>query len=595
MHNKNEIAILDFGSQYTHLIARRIRELGVISHIHQNNASPEDLKNAVGIILSGGPQSVHAEDKLSYNPAIFDLDIPILGLCYGHQLIAHHFGGQVVSGEASEYGLAQLQINHTNCPIFKNVKPKTNVWMSHGDHVEKLAKDFISVAATNSDKNTAVTNAEKNIYGFQFHPEVFHSEDGMQMLNNFVFDICQAEKNWSSDKMLGLIQEEIKEAAGNKSVFLLISGGVDSTVAFALLEKTLGKDRVYGFHVDHGFMRMDESRLVKESLTQIGLDDLHIYNAEEEFLAKLEGISEPEEKRKIIGGLFIDIANRAMEEKECNENDWLLGQGTIYPDTIESGATKNADKIKTHHNRVDRIQDMIAKGLIIEPIRELYKDEVREIGLKLGLPEELIHRHPFPGPGLAIRCLCSDRSSEKVNKKQFNNLTIYQLPIQSVGVQGDNRTYAHPGVLLGGKRDWSELAKISPEITNKNPDLNRVLITVSGDEEKIETSALHKAYLTKTRLGALRLLDQKINDIVNSHVDTKHVWQMPIVLIPFGHNHGESIILRPVESKEAMTVNFAPLPDEVIESIKTEIESLNLVDYIFYDITNKPPGTIEWE
>ncbi len=590
---KNEIAILDFGSQYTHLIARRIRELGVISHIYPNNVPAKKLINAVGIILSGGPRSIVNQPKLAYDPKIFELNIPILGHCYGHQLLADHFGGKVISGKAREYGLAKLKI--VVSPIFENVKPITNVWMSHGDHVDQLPSGFKQIGTTGNDSIAAMANEQQKIYGFQFHPEVHHTEQGKIILANFVFNICKATKNWTTEKMLQEIQTNIKKQVGNKNVFLLISGGVDSTVCFALLEKTLGKNRVYGLHVDHGMMRLNETNLVKKSLAKIGLTDLHIYNAESEYLAALKNIYEPEEKRKIIGNLFLDITDRIMKDKKLSRKNWLIGQGTIYPDTIESGGTKNADKIKTHHNRVPRILQMIKQRKIIEPIKELYKDEVRQIGLKLGLPKNLVFRHPFPGPGLAIRCLCSPGSNNTVKKLIFQSSNLLILPIRSVGVQGDERSYAHPALITNLKNSsWEKLAQISPQITNSQKEINRVLFLMHGDPKNLVNSKLVRAYITKNRLDLLR----KIDDIVNKNINNsacKHIWQMPVVLVPFGHNHGESIVLRPVESEEAMTVSFAKLPKAVGQKIVREIKALNAIDYIFYDITNKPPGTIEWE
>ena len=597
--NKNEIAILDFGSQYTHLIARRVRELGVVSHIYPNDVSVDKLKNAVGIILSGGPRSLVNEPKLEIDKIIFDLGLPILGLCYGHQMLADFFGGTVESGKAREYGLARLKTDERS-PIFKNINKDTNVWMSHGDHVEKLPKGFKQIATTGNGSVAAMGNSAKSIYGFQFHPEVHHSQQGKQMLYNFIFNICRAEQNWTTDKLLSSIKHQIKKEAGEKNVFLLISGGVDSTVCFALLEKTLGKDRVFGLHVDQGLMREGESKQVDIALKNIGLDDLYIYNAEKEYLSALKGKFEPEEKRKIIGDLFLDISDKVMKEKKMNTEDWLLGQGTIYPDTIESGGTKNADLIKTHHNRVPRILQMIIDGKIIEPIKELYKDEVRAIGEKLGLPHDLLYRHPFPGPGLGIRCLCSTGSTDKVSKLKLpnKNYSLVKLPIKSVGVQGDERSYSHPALITNVEVDninWQDLHKISPRITNTNKETNRVLFLLSGEEKLLKKSNIKKAYITKSRLNLLRKVDAIVNKHVLNNPTCGHIWQMPVVLVPFGHDKGESIVLRPVESEEAMTVSFAQIPKDILNSIIEEIKALDKIDYIFYDITNKPPGTIEWE
>lgn len=591
---KNEIAILDFGSQYTHLIARRIRELGIKSCIYPNDIKTTDLKNAAGIILSGGPKNLAKEEKLNFDANIFELEIPVLGLCYGHQLMADFFGGTVESGQSREYGIAQMNIYKS--PIFENVNKKTTVWMSHGVYVSKLPKGFKKIASTHNKSIAAMENSLKKIYGFQFHPEVYHSRQGMMMLYNFIFNICKAKQNWTADKMLEEIKKEIKKQAQNKNIFLLISGGVDSTVSFALLKKVLGRKKVYGLHVDHGLMRTNESELVRASLAKIGLDDLHVYNAEKEYLEKLKGIVDPEQKRKIIGNLFLDITDKIMKKKKMTKKKWLVGQGTIYPDTIESGGTKNADVIKTHHNRVPRIEQIILEGRIIEPIRELYKDEVREIGLKLGLPRELVMRRPFPGPGLGIRCLCSDGSDEKIKKIGQD---IWQLPIKSVGVQGDERSYAHPALITNTlqeeKRDWKLLRLISPRITNENKDINRVLFLLHGEAKKLKDSRVKKAFVNKTRLNLLRKIDAIVNKNIFNNPSCSHIWQMPVVLVPFGYGTQESIVLRPVESQEAMTVSFAQIPKTTLYNITEEIKKLNKIDYIFYDITNKPPGTIEWE
>lgn len=614
---KNEIAILDFGSQYTHLIARRVRELGVISHIYPNDVSATKLKNAYGIILSGGPRSVAREPKLTFDQKIFDLKIPILGLCYGHQLMADFFGGQVESGKAREYGLARMQA--LNSPIFANLNKLTNVWMSHGDHVSKLPNGFKQIAKTGENFIAAMANEKRKFYGLQFHPEVKHTEMGKIILFNFVFNICGAKQNWTTDKLLRLIKKQIIVEAGNKKIFMLLSGGVDSTVAFALLEKTLGKNRIFGLHIDHGLMRHNESKMIATALKKIGIANLHIYNAEKEYLKALKNIVDPEQKRKIIGDLFLDIANKVMSSKKMLGNKWLLGQGTIYPDTIESGGTKNADLIKTHHNRVARVRDMMVEGKIIEPIKELYKDEVRAIGLKLGLPDELIFRHPFPGPGLGIRCLGSEKNNEKPkflanttwdgkNKRwlfQFSNsnknnknVEIYQLPVKSVGVQGDERSYAHPALINNvnfTNANWQNLHHLAPLITNQYKEVNRVLFLAAGDKEKIITSKLKPAYVNRSRLNLLRQIDAIVNRYVINNPACAHIWQLPVVLIPFGYNKGESIVLRPVESEEAMTVAFAQLPKELGEKMLAEIMALKKIDFIFYDITNKPPGTIEWE
>lgn len=601
MKENAEIAILDFGSQYTHLIARRVRELGTVSHIYPNDIAAVKLKNAVGIILSGGPKSVRDINQPDYDPKLFALGVPVLGICYGHQLIADFFGGKIATGKAREYGLATIKLKPS--PLFQNIKTPTTVWMSHGDHVTQLPAGFKSIAATTDDPLTALANENKKIYGLQFHPEVTHTKQGKRIFNNFIFTICRANKNWTANQMLEQIQTHIKKQAGDKNIFLLISGGVDSTVCFALLAKALGKNRVYALHIDHGLMRLNESSGVNRALKKIGLTNLHIHDASREFFRALKTVINPEQKRKIIGNLFLDIADKVMKEKKMTADKWLLGQGTIYPDTIESGGTKQADLIKTHHNRVPRIQQMIAAGQIIEPTKELYKDEVRQIGLKLGLPQNLLNRHPFPGPGLAIRCLCStgdDKTKAQLMVvKQFPDLKIYRLPIKSVGVQGDERSYAHPALIIWNKqltsRTWSKLGQIAPIITNRDRTVNRVLVLLSGDQKKITRSELKRATLTKPRLNLLRQIDAIVNKNVSADPSCARVWQLPVVLIPFGYNKKEAVILRPVESTEAMTVNWTRLPAKTLNKIVKKINQLKQVDYIFYDLTNKPPGTIEWE
>lgn len=592
MEAKNEIAILDFGSQYTHLIARRVRELGVVSHIYPNDVSAKKLKNVVGIILSGGPRSLVRDPRLKFDKNIFNLNLPVLGLCYGHQLLADLHGGKVESGQAREYGLAKLEVS--NAPIFSGIKKFSSVWMSHGDHVSKLPTGFKQIAKSTSESIAAMYNPDKNFYGFQFHPEVAHSAEGKKMLSNFVFNICNAQTNWNTSLMLKQIEQDIVNQAGDKNVFLLVSGGVDSAVCFALLEKVLGKKRVFGLHIDSGTMRLNETKKISAALKKLGFDNLYIHNAEKEFLAALKNISEPEQKRKIIGDLFLDITDRIMKEKNMSGDNWLLGQGTIYPDTIESGGTKNADVIKTHHNRVPRVQQMIADGKIIEPLKVLYKDEVRKIGLKLGLPTSIVMRHPFPGPGLAIRCLCSD-GSDDVATLLDNKFNLFKLPIKSVGVQGDERSYSHPAILLSNNISWSKLRAISPSITNTYKEVNRVLILCDGESKKLVSSKLSKGYLTKSRLELLRKIDAIVDEAILADKKCKKIWQCPTVLVPFGHKNKESIVLRPVESEEAMTVSFAQIPDNTLKKILRKIKALKAVDYIFYDITNKPPGTIEWE
>lgn len=606
---KSQIVILDFGSQYTHLITRRIRQLGVLSKIYSPDIDIKLLRDVKGIILSGGPQSVHDKTAIQYNRRIFALNIPILGLCYGHQLIAHNFGGDIKAGRIREYGFANLKKVKNN-PLFTGLKNKEKVWMSHGDTISRLPNGFEIICSTDNCKAAAIVNSKKNIYGLQFHPEVTHTEHGMIILKNFVFNICKSEKNWSMEKHWKQLVQDIKKKVGNKNVFLLVSGGVDSSVCFALLEKILGKRKVFGLHIDNGFMRMNESKKVKESLAKAGFNDLYIVNASDKFLKAEKGIINSEQKRKIIGKTFLEVKDEVMKRQGMNSKDWILAQGTIYPDIIESGATKNADRIKTHHNRVEQVLKLMKLGALVEPLAELYKDEVRQIGKRLKLPSSIISRYPFPGPGLAIRTLCSDGKGKVKNEGLLNNrlhkiiskkLKAKVLPLRSVGVQGDVRTYRNP-VLIYGSADWKTLNDLSIEITNQFSKINRVVYLVYPKKINLNKLEIKQAYLTKYRLDLLRKVDDIITKKIKKYKIYKDIWQFPIILAPlslgkgeFSKKLGESIILRPIQSKEAMTVNFYKMQKFILNSIIKKISKIPSIDLILYDITNKPPGTIEWE
>ncbi|HLD22254.1 MAG TPA: glutamine-hydrolyzing GMP synthase, partial [Patescibacteria group bacterium] len=416
------IAILDFGSQYMHLISRRIRQMGVLAKIYPTDINAHELKDALGIIISGGPNSVN-DQKLVYDPGIFELNIPVLGLCYGHQLMAFHLKGVVTPAHNREYGKAQVHID-TNSPLFNGLSKTEQAWMSHWDSVTTVPPGFQVIGKTNDCPVAAMAHEKKRFYGLQLHPEVHHTTNGSRILKNFVFTICGATPNWSMQQYLKQLEQELKRFVGEKKVFLLVSGGVDSSVAFALLQKILGKNQVYGLHIDNGFMRLNEAKRVYEALVQAGFDDLHVVNESVRFLEAVKGVADPEQKRKIIGKTFLQVEKDALNGLGLNPDEWLLGQGTIYPDTIESGGTKTSDKIKTHHNRVDEILELINAGKVVEPLAELYKDEVRELGKRLALPTPMLERWPFPGPGLSIRCLCSSGTVEPIEQEQQMNAAI---------------------------------------------------------------------------------------------------------------------------------------------------------------------------
>ncbi len=592
--------MVDFGGQYTHLIANRIRRLGVFSEIVPSDLSAGDFVRYKGIILSGGPYSVLDADGPTVSPEIFSLGIPILGLCYGHQLIAKILGGKVLRGEKREYGIAELTIINPE-PLFANLAEKQQIWMSHGDAVEELPEGFEVCGTTPDCTHAAVGDFTRKFFGLQFHPEVTDTPNGMIMLTNFI-DICKCKRSWNAGAFLEEISSNIKKRCARKKVFLLVSGGVDSTVAFTLLNNALGSNRVLGLHIDNGLMRLDESENIIAFLKKQGFGNLHIYDASKEFLSALEGVTDPEEKRTIIGKQFIEAKERAQENFGLNLDEWLLAQGTIYPDTIESAGTEHADKIKTHHNRVDIILELLEKGLVVEPLAQLYKDEVRQLGEKLGIPHDLLWRHPFPGPGLGVRVLCSEGKLDPVDRKTAQSVEAIArpagfgsciLPVRSVGVQGDSRTYAYPA-LLYGDCNWSLLETISTQITNTISEINRVVygVYIQKDPEY----SLVEAYLTEERLDKLRAVDHVVTTVLHETGEYEAVWQMPVVLLPVVDREGEEcIVLRPIASQEAMTARFFPLSNETLDKIVSGAKNVQGIGDIFFDITNKPPGTIEWE
>ena len=595
------IVVLDFGGQYAHLIANRIRRLRVHAEIRSPETAVADLQDADGLILSGGPASVYDPQAPAYNPEILAMGKPMLGLCYGHQLLCHRLGGQVERGTTHEFGAAYLQV-HKAEGVLGGLDARERVWMSHRDHVAALPPGFTVLGATEDCPVAAMGDAERKIYGLQFHPEVTHTVRGMDILDNFAM-LCGAERSWTMERYIEQVIERIQQQAKGRNVFLFVSGGVDSSVAFLLLNRALGAERVLGLHIDNGFMREGETALVERLMKGAGLHNLEVVDASTEFLAATEGIADPEEKRLRIGEEFIRVRDRALAALALDPDEWLLGQGTLYTDTIESGGTENAAVIKTHHNRVGVIDQLLAEGKVVEPLDQLYKDEARTLGETLGLPHHLVWRHPFPGPGLAVRVLCSEGPSaenlapETVAEAQkvasTFGLALDVLPLRSVGVQGDARTYAHPAV-VSGQSEWKTLEALSTELTNNFPSINRVIYLL-GPIPRPQQS-LKAGYLTRDRLDLLRRADAISMEALERHGLMEEVTQMPTVLLPLSSDGvQESVVLRPIATSDFMTARFCTLPQAFLDDVCERLLALAGIEAVFYDITHKPPGTVEWE
>jgi GMP synthase (glutamine-hydrolysing) len=509
--------------------------------------------------------------------------VPVLGICYGQQLITHVLGGQVRKGEKGEYGLAQLDIS-AESPLFANVAPRQPVWMSHRDQVERLAAGFAALGSTAACPIAAIADETRRLYGLQFHPEVVQTAAGRRILSNFVLEICGAQPDWEPLHQIPLVEARIQEIAAGRKVFFFASGGVDSTVAYTLCLRALGPDRVHAAYVDTGLMREGETEFVRGVFEELAKGSFHVEDARTEFLSQLAGVIDPEEKRKRIGEEFVRVQERILESGRYLGADWILGQGTIYPDTIESGGAKKADLIKTHHNRVAGIQKLIEANRVVEPLREFYKDEVRQLGRALGLPDALLDRHPFPGPGLAIRCL-AHAATEPVQPVEEGWL----MPIHSVGVQGDSRSYRP--ALICNSVDHAQ----ATELINRTARANRVVALLHGHAEPASLQVFASS-VTAPRLELLRRADAVVRALSASTGLDQRVWQFPVVLIPCGTpTRPDSIVLRPIESVDGMTATAVPLPPDFASAATAQLLALDGLCAVFLDLTHKPPATIEWE
>ena len=615
-----KLAILDCGGQYTKVIDRRVRELGVKSDIFPINIKAEELKEYQSIILSGGPNSVSSDQRLKFDERIFELGVPVLGICYGMQLMSDHFGGTVAGNVVKEYGQNEIWID-TSSPIFDELEENQKVLMSHGDTV-KIAPEGFKVIAKSGQAIAAIGNDEKKMYGLQFHPEVDLTENGMKILENFIRKVAKYQDFYALDDRIETSIKMIKEKVGDNKVVVLVSGGVDSAVTAALLIKALPAENVYAIHIDSGFMRKNESDVICENLKKLGLKNLIRENAKDYFfntVVEVEGKKigplvdtiDPEAKRQIIGEIFIRIANNVIERLGLDPETTFIAQGTLRPDLIESGnpdISGYAHKIKTHHNDVAIVREARKKGLIVETNSDWHKDEVRKVARKLGLEESIASRQPFPGPGLAIRLICHDKSEEAEitsDEVQKINSIIEEtsekaqiLPIKSVGVQGDCRSYRNLGVLYGNGVDfsWSEVTTLAKQITDSINTINRVAYILNKKEidQKINCFDMK---INDECVDLLRELDK----IVTSNLETSKVSQTFAVLVPIGITKKYSVAIRTFVTNDFMTGRPGEIGKEVeksdIQNIVKEIEEKfsDKIEFIMYDVTSKPPATCEWQ
>ena len=615
-----KLAILDCGGQYTKVIDRRVRELGVKSEIFPINVKSEEIKDYQAVILSGGPNNIGESQRLNFDEKIFEMGIPVLGICYGMQLMSDHFGGIIDSNIKKEYGQCEVWIDNS-MPIFDGLEEIQMVLMSHGDNVRNTPNGF-KIIAKSGDAISGIGNEDKKMYGFQFHPEVDLTENGMKMLDNFIRKVAEYKEVYALEDRIQASIKMIQDKVGNNKIISLFSGGVDSAVTTALLVKALPVENIYAIHIDSGFMRKNESDIVCENLKNLGLKHLIRENAKNEFfntivetengpIGPLVNETDPERKRRIIGEVFIQIANKVIDRLGLDKETTFIAQGTLRPDLIESGNPEIsgfAHKIKTHHNDVEIVRQARKKGLIVETNSDWHKDEVRKVARKLGLDEKIASRQPFPGPGLAIRLICHDKSSEvEITSQEVETLAGilnntdqkgFILPIKSVGVQGDARSYRNLCLLEGNKAEfnWKDITSKAKEITDKINTINRVgyILNKNNIEGNINCYDMR---ITDENVELLRELDY----IVTTKLEDAKLSQTFAVLIPIGITKKYSVAIRTFVTNDFMTGRPGEIGKEVpkvkIEEIVKEIEEKfgDKIEFVIYDVTSKPPATTEWQ
>ena len=615
-----KLAILDCGGQYTKVIDRRVRELGVKSDIFPINVKAENLKDYKSIILSGGPNSISNDERLKFDERIFELGKPILGICYGMQLMSDYYKGVIDNNVVKEYGQNEIWIDNT-VPIFKDMSEKQKVLMSHGDTV-KIAPEGFKIIGRSGEAIAAIGNVDKKMYGLQFHPEVDLTVEGTKILENFIRIVAKYQDFYALDDRIETSIKMIKEKVKDNKVVVLVSGGVDSAVTAALLTKALNPENVYAIHIDSGFMRKNESDIICENLKKLGLKNLIRENAKDYFfntvveidgkkIGPLVDTVDPETKRQIIGELFIKVANNVIERLGLDPENTFIAQGTLRPDLIESGnpdISGFAHKIKTHHNDVEIVRKARKKGLIVETNSDWHKDEVRKVARMLGLEESIASRQPFPGPGLAIRLICHNKEEEVTITEdeikeldEIMNFTGEQaqiIPIKSVGVQGDCRSYKNLGIVYGNglNFDWNNVTKLAKKITDSINTINRIAYILNSNHinEPI------KCFNMKINDECVELL-RELDSIVTSNLEGSEVSQTFAVLVPIGITKKYSVVIRTFVTNDFMTGRPGEIGTEVdkhnIENIINEIENRfhDKIEFVMYDVTSKPPATCEWQ
>ncbi|MBQ8510555.1 MAG: glutamine-hydrolyzing GMP synthase [Clostridia bacterium] len=624
-----KLAILDCGGQYTKVIDRKVRELGVYTDIFPMGVEAAKLNGYGGIIFSGGPASVWESGAPAYDDAIFELGIPMLGICYGMQMIVDHFGGKVEAQYKTEYGQISIDIDPA-CPLFDGLEPVQKVLMSHGDAVSRMPEGFAQVASTGG-VCAGVWSESRRIAGVQFHPEVDPTENGVAMLKNFARGICGFTEVYALEDRIQTSIDMIRRRVGKDGkVIVLVSGGVDSAVTAALLVKALRPEQVYGIHIDHGMMRKNESDLICANLAELGLTQMQRINAQDAFFntpltidgesyPPLSEVCDPEAKRAIIGHMFFVVTEEAAKALNLDFDHAYLGQGTLRPDLIESGnpdVSGYAKKIKTHHNDVGIIRTLRAKGQVIETNWDWHKDEVRQVARMLGLDEAIASRQPFPGPGLGVRILCTDGGIVPDHKRQIS-LDAYKIsadspyelaiaPVQSVGVQGDHRSYRSLAIMAGqGLRvDWASLRDAAKDIPNRLDFINRTAYLIN--RPRIGGGMIS----TRSRICPETTdLLREVDDIVTSEImvpmggKPSKIAQCFAVLVPASTDGVRySIAIRAVVTTDFMTAQSAipgvDFPQEALANIVRRVQESEVagkIDMIFYDVTGKPPATVEWE